>query len=152
MRRPKLFNPDVVPIETPRLIKARQLKGRGMDDATIHQKTKLSIRDIQELEPLYEEEPEELPVLEEFAVWRAKSAESIERKIVRELEDVLDNYSQMVLDPDLKVLKNVSDIAHLWLKKGESKEAKNVTQVNFNVLANAVPASSEQTTYEAETQ
>lgn len=118
-----------------------RLLKNGFTPQQVGSKLCLSQAQIEEL--AFDVESDGLAVqVETYADWRRRKTEEIERKVVGICDKHLGAvaaYEGELYPETMGTVKDASQIAHLWLRKGE-ESGKSITHVNFQVLANAQPA------------
>jgi hypothetical protein len=123
-----------------KLRRAEKMLLNGFLPAQISSRLKLSAAQVRELVDDLKDEPKKKALaLEDHATWRQRKAEEVERKVVGIAEKHLDSLvdCEGLTPVDVGGFKDISGVAHKWLRAGESNEK--VTRVNINMLAQVRP-------------
>lgn len=125
-----------------KVMRAQRLLEKGHSPEQVGKKLNLTKAQVAELEvDALDVEPK--PEFESHVEWRKRKAEAIERKLVTISENHLDGVMELspgMLDPETSgTVKDISAIAHKWLRSGEEGGSKSLV-INFQALAQVKPA------------
>lgn len=122
-----------------KLKRAQTMLASGFMPHQIGSRLRLNVAQVQELAEGMDEPPKKQVAIEDHASWRQRKAEEVEKKVVGIAEKHLDSLvdCEGLTPVDVGGFKDISGVAHKWLRAGES--AEKVTRVNINMLAQVRP-------------